>query len=197
VRKWIAFVLVSLAVVFALGGVGFVVHASTFSSATPQRPGNLECDNNYSMASDPVCVAWFKNDSGPAHVFADLGVAAVLGVVALSLFNGWDRVRRGGGAANSLRSKMGKSRISPREARRPTNHPGPFLPATANERLRPSVQLADPVPGIEVLGARACFDVSVLPGLDAESLSHLTDREAATFAILSEEVRGRCHGATD
>ena len=87
--------LVSLAVLFALVGLGYAVRAFTASAPAPQQPGNLECDNSGSMASDPVCVAWFNHDQGP-FVLADLGVAALFGVVALALFDGWDRVKRGG-----------------------------------------------------------------------------------------------------
>jgi hypothetical protein len=56
----------------------------------------------------------------------------------------------------------------------------------ADERLRPPVQLADPVPSLEVWGASAVLELPVLR-LDTQAPRDLTDGGAAPFAIGPEE----------
>jgi hypothetical protein len=63
----------------------------------------------------------------------------------------------------------------------------------ADERLRPPVQLANPVPGFEVWGASAVLELSVLLRLHSETPRNLTDGESAPLTVTPKEVRERCH----
>ena len=51
--------LATVAVLAVLGSIG-LAYGAVANPRPPQQPGNLECDNNYSIASDPICVASFK-----------------------------------------------------------------------------------------------------------------------------------------
>jgi hypothetical protein len=83
-------------VLAVLGSIG-LAYGAVANPRPPQQPGNLECDNNYSIASDPVCVALFKyqRDSVGSALDRDLPnilllivVSLVLALVAVRLFRG-------------------------------------------------------------------------------------------------------------
>jgi hypothetical protein len=95
-RRRIAFVVATLAVFATLGSI-VLAYEAVAHPRPPQQPGNLECDNNYSMASDPVCVAWFKYHRDPVgaalhrhlpNVLLLIVVSLVLALVAVRLFRG-------------------------------------------------------------------------------------------------------------
>jgi hypothetical protein len=66
---------------------------------------------------------------------------------------------------------------------------------SARERLRPPVQLADPIPRLEVWGACAGFELPILLRLHADPPRDLTDGEAAPLSIGTEEIGERSHGS--
>ena len=95
-RRRVAFVLASLAVLAVLGSIGLAYEAVA-NPRPPQQPGNLECDNNYSIASDQVCVDSFKYWRDPVGSALDrdlpnimllIVVSLVLALVAVRLFRG-------------------------------------------------------------------------------------------------------------
>jgi hypothetical protein len=95
-RRRLAFIVTTLAVFAALGSIG-LAYGAVAHPRPPQQPGNLECDNNYSIASDPVCVAWFKYHRDPVgsgldrylpNVLLLIVVSLVLALVAVRLFRG-------------------------------------------------------------------------------------------------------------
>ena len=95
-RRRVAFVLAALAVLAVLGSIG-LAYAAVANPRPPQQPGNLECDNNYSSASDPVCVASFKYYRDPVGASLDrhlpnvlllIVVSLLLALVAVRLFRG-------------------------------------------------------------------------------------------------------------
>jgi hypothetical protein len=55
VRRLVAVVVATLAILAALGGIGLVAYAVA-DPQPPKQPGDLECDNPWSVASDSVCV---------------------------------------------------------------------------------------------------------------------------------------------
>jgi hypothetical protein len=77
----VAFVVAVFAVLAGVAGIGLATYAVANPRPT-QQPGNLECDNNGSMASDPVCVAWM--DSGRRTAFGR-DLAAILLLIVASL----------------------------------------------------------------------------------------------------------------
>jgi hypothetical protein len=93
-RRRVAFVLATLAVLAILGSIG-LAYGAVANPRPPQQPGNLECDNNYSIASDRVCVDWFKYGRDPVGSALDrdlpnimllIVVSLVLALVAVRLF---------------------------------------------------------------------------------------------------------------
>jgi hypothetical protein len=83
-RRRVAFVLATLAVLAALGSIG-LAYGAVANPRPPQQPGNLECDNNYSVASDPVCVASFKYQRDPVGSALDRDLPNILLLIVLSL----------------------------------------------------------------------------------------------------------------
>lgn len=83
-RRRVAFVAAALAVFAALGSVG-LAYGPIANPRPPQQPGNLECDNNYSIASDPVCVAAFKYERDPVGASSDRHLPNVLLLIVVSL----------------------------------------------------------------------------------------------------------------
>jgi hypothetical protein len=63
-RRRVAFVVTTLAVFAALDSIG-LTYGAIAKPRPPQQPENLECDNNYSVASDPVCVAALEYELDP------------------------------------------------------------------------------------------------------------------------------------
>jgi hypothetical protein len=99
-RRAVALVVATLAVLAGIGSIELVVFAAgALNPPAPQQPGNLQCDNNYSMASDPVCVA-SRNGTSVRTVsdrdllatllliMASLVLSLVLAGLALKLFRG-------------------------------------------------------------------------------------------------------------
>jgi hypothetical protein len=95
-RRRVAFVLATLAVLAVLGSIA-LAYGVVANPRPPQQTGNLECDNNYSVASDPVCVASFEYQRDPVGSALDRGLpnilllivgSLVLALVAVRLFRG-------------------------------------------------------------------------------------------------------------
>jgi hypothetical protein len=95
-RRRVALVLATLAVFAVLGNIG-LAYGAVANPRPPQEPENLECDNNYSMASDQVCVDSLKYWRDPVGSALDrdlpdilllIVVSLVLALVAVRLFRG-------------------------------------------------------------------------------------------------------------
>ena len=95
-RRRVAFVLATLAVLAVLGSIGLAFRAVA-NPRPPQQPGNLECDNNYSIASDQVCVDSLKYSWDPVgsaldrdlpNILVLIVASLVLALVAVRLFRG-------------------------------------------------------------------------------------------------------------
>jgi hypothetical protein len=63
--------------------------------------------------------------------------------------------------------------------------------SSCDERLRPPVQLADPVPRMKSGERLARFELSVVLRLHAKSPRYLADGEPAPLSIVTEEI-GEC-----
>ena len=83
-RRRVAFVLATLAVLAVLGSIGWA-YGAVANPSPPQQLGNLECDNNYSIASDPVCVASFKYQRDPVGSALDRDLPNILLLIVVSL----------------------------------------------------------------------------------------------------------------
>ena len=88
--------LATVAVLAVLGSIG-LAYGAVANPRPPQQPGNLECDDSSSFASDPVCVASFKYYRDPVGSALDRGLpnilllivgSLVLALVAVRLFRG-------------------------------------------------------------------------------------------------------------
>ena len=95
VRRRFAFIVATLAVFAVLGGI-WLAYGAVANPQPPQQPGNLGCDDNYSIASEP-CVAWFEYWRDPVGSALDRAlpnimlltvVSLVLALVAVRLFRG-------------------------------------------------------------------------------------------------------------
>ena len=95
-RRRVAFVLTTLAVLAVLGSIG-LAYGAVVNPRPPQQPGNLECDNTGSETSDPVCVASLRYYRSPVRYALDrdlpnilllIVVSLVLALVAARLFRG-------------------------------------------------------------------------------------------------------------
>jgi hypothetical protein len=95
-RRRVAFVLATLAVLAVLGSIGLAFRAVA-NPRPPQQPGNLERDNNYSIASDQVCVHSLKYSWDPVgsaldrdlpNILVLIVASLVLALVAVRLFRG-------------------------------------------------------------------------------------------------------------
>ena len=94
-RRRVAFVLATLAVLAVLGSIG-LAYGAVANPRPPQEPGNLGCDDNSSIASE-VCVDWFEYQRDPVGSALDralpnilllIVVSLVLALVAVRLFQG-------------------------------------------------------------------------------------------------------------
>ena len=104
-RRRVAFVVATLAVFAALGSVG-LAYGAIANPRPPQQPGNLECDNNYSIASDPVCVASFKYYRDPVGSALDRDLPNALLLILVSLLLALVAVRLFRGSHSSTTSPM-------------------------------------------------------------------------------------------
>ena len=84
-RRRVAFVLATLAVLAVLGSIGWA-YGAVANPSPPQQLGNLECDNNDpSSVSDPVCVASFKYQRDPVGSALDRDLPNILLLIVVSL----------------------------------------------------------------------------------------------------------------
>ncbi len=104
-RRRVAFVVATLAVCAALGSIA-LAYGAIANPRPPQQPGNLECDNNYSFASDPMCVASFKYDRDPVGANLDRHLPNVLLLIVVSLLLALVAVRLFRGSHSSTISPM-------------------------------------------------------------------------------------------
>jgi hypothetical protein len=104
-RRRVAFVVATLAVFAALGSIG-LAYGAVANPRPPQQPGNLECDNGYSIAADPVCVASFKYYRDPVGSALDRDLPNVLLLIVVSLLLALVAVRLLRGSQSSTTSPM-------------------------------------------------------------------------------------------
>ena len=104
-RRRVAFVVTTLAVFAALGSIG-LTYGAIAKPRPPQQPENLECDNNYSVASDPVCVAALEYELDPVGASLDRHLPNVLLLIVVSLALALVAVRLFQGSHSSTTSPM-------------------------------------------------------------------------------------------
>ncbi len=83
-RRWI--VVLFMAVMVVMADVGLVVWLNVRPPPAPRPvPGDLECDNNWSVKNDPACQT-APLDWVPVEAVAGGVLAIILGVVSWALY---------------------------------------------------------------------------------------------------------------